>query len=163
MSRKEALLLIAAIVVAVILQAAILPVYIVDYFKPDLLLIIMVYLALYSSYKLGTPLAWLLGLLRDTFSGMYLGLNAFTFLVTFLIIKNIADRLYSSRFLFVTTVLVATLISRSIDLLLLFMFTKTPSIAYTILAGMIPHVMVTCFAASLAALLPGFNREVKSA
>jgi rod shape-determining protein MreD len=158
MSRKGALLLTCAVVVAVVLQAAVLPVYIAGYFKPDLLLIIMVYLALRGSYQVGTPLAWLLGLLKDVFSGLYLGLNAFTFLVIFLVIKSVADRLYAeSDFLFVVTVTAATLTCLSADLLLLFLFTKTPSVAYSILNGMIPHVMVNCFAASLVVLLPGFN------
>ncbi|BCS54483.1 rod shape-determining protein MreD [Geobacter sp. SVR] len=160
MSRRGALQLTGAVVLAIILQTSVLPVYIADYFKPDLLLIIMVYLALRESYQAGTPLAWLLGLLKDVFSGLYLGLNAFTFLIIFLVIKSVADRLYAeSGFLFVVTVTVATLACLTANLLLLFMFTNTPGIAYSIGAGMIPHVMVNCFAASLVILLPVFARE----
>ena len=163
MSRRGVLLLAGAVVLAIVLQTSVLPVYIADYFKPDLLLIIMVFLALRESYQTGTPLAWLLGLLKDVFSGLYLGLNAFTFLMIFLVIKSVADRLYAeSGFLFVVTVTAATLACLTANLLLLFMFTRTPGIAYSIGMGMISHIMVNCFAASLVILLPGFTREEES-
>ncbi len=148
-----------AVVAAVVLQAAVLPVHIATPFKPDLLLIIVVHLALRGSFQAGTPLAWLLGLLKDVFSGLYLGLNAFTFLIIFLVIKNVADRLYAeSGFLFVVTVGVATMVATIANLLLLLMFTQTPGIAYSMTAGLIPHILTNAFAASLAALLPGFSR-----
>lgn len=148
-----------AVAAAVVLQAAVLPVHIATPFKPDLLLIIVVHLALRGSFQAGTPLAWLLGLLKDVFSGLYLGLNAFTFLIIFLVIKNVADRLYAeSGFLFVVTVGVATMVATIANLLLLLMFTQTPGIAYSMTAGLIPHILTNAFAASLAALLPGFSR-----
>jgi rod shape-determining protein MreD len=156
---RQFLLLVGAVVAAVVVQVAVLPVHIATPFKPDLLLIIVVYLALRGSFQAGTPLAWLLGLLNDCFSGIYLGLNAFAFLIIFLAIKHVADRLYAeSDFLFVVTVCVATLATSVIDLLLLVMFTQTPGIAYTMTAGLIPHLLTNAFAASLAALLPGFSR-----
>ena len=148
-----------AVASAVVLQASVLPVYIAASFKPDLLLVIVVYLGLRGSFQTGTPLSWLLGLLKDVFSGLYLGLNAFTFLVIFLAIKNVADRLYAeSDFLFVVTVAVATLAATTCNLLLLIMFTQTPGIAYSMTAGLIPHLLTNAFAASLVVLLPGFSR-----
>jgi len=160
MSRRSALLLGSAVVFAVVFQASVLPIHIDTPFKPDLLLIIMAYLALRGSFELGTPMAWLLGLLKDIFSGLYLGLNAFSFLLVFLVIKSVADRLYAeSGFLFVVTVVVATLISATVNLLLLLMFTDTPGIAYSMFAGLIPHLLVNSFAASLVALLPAFERD----
>lgn len=149
-----------AIVFAVVLQVAVLPIHIETLFKPDLLLIIMVYLALRGSFTSGSPLAWMLGLLKDTFSGLYLGLNAFTFLLIFLIIKSVSDRLYTeSGFLFVVTVSVATVASVASNLLLLLMFTKTPGIIYSMALGLIPHLIINSFVASLIVLLPGFARE----
>lgn len=160
MNRRNALLLGCAVASAVVLQAAVLPVHVATPFKPDLLLIIMVYLALRGSFELGTPLAWSLGLLKDVFSGLYLGLNAFSFLLVFLVIKSVADRLYAeSGFLFVVTVVAATLVSVTVNLLLLLMFTQTPGIAYSIFADLIPHLLVNAFTASLVALLPTFSRD----
>jgi rod shape-determining protein MreD len=159
MNKRGALLLACAVVSSVLLESSVLPVHIATPFKPDLLLIITVYLALRGTFSSGTPLSWLLGLLKDVFSGLYLGLNAFTFLVVFLVIKNAADRLYAeSSFLFVVTVAVATLASVTANLLLLFMLTQTPGIAYSMTAGLIPHILTNAFAASLVALLPGFTR-----
>ena len=159
MSRRGVILLILAILSAVVLQGAVLPIFIVGNFKPDMLLVIMVFLALRSSYETGAPLAWLLGLIKDVFSGLYLGLNAFTFLVIFLVIKSVSDRLYAeSGFLFVVTVSVASMACLSIDLLLLLMLTKTHGIAYSMLSDMVPHLLVNAFCASLAPLLPGFAR-----
>jgi len=153
------MLLACAVVAAVVVQAAVLPVHIATPFKPDLLLIIVVYLALRGSFQAGTPLAWLLGLLKDCFSGIYLGLNAFTFLIIFLVIKNVADRLYAeSGFLFIVTLGVATLAATTCNLLLVIMFTNTPGITYSMTAGLIPHLLTNAFAASLVTLLPGFSR-----
>ncbi len=158
MNKRAALLLAGAVVFSVVLQATVLPVFITTPFKPDLLLIIMVYLALHGPVESGAPLAWLLGLLNDVFSGLYLGLNSFTFLIIFIVIKGIANRVYAeSSFLFVFTVAVATAATITCNLLLLLMFTQTPGIIYSITSGFIPHLLTNAFAASLVALLPGFN------
>ncbi len=158
MSRRAAFLLFLSVLGAVALQTSVLPAYVTTLFKPDLLLVITVALALRVSYGTGAPLAWVLGLLKDAFSGLFLGLNAFTFLVIFLIIKSVADRLYAeSSFLFMVTVTAATLVCVAINLLLLVMFTKTTGIAYSLLSGLLPHLLFNAFAASLIALLPLFD------
>lgn len=158
MNRRAAFLLLVSVLGAVILQTSILPVYVDPLFKPDLLLVITVVLALRVTYGTGAPLAWILGLLKDVFSGLFLGLNAFTFLIIFLIIKSVADRLYAeSSFLFMVTVTAATFAGAAINLLLLVMFTKTPGIAYSMLSGLVPHLLFNAFSASLIALLPLFD------
>jgi rod shape-determining protein MreD len=157
MSRRGAFLLAISILGAVVLQTSVLPVYVDSLFKPDLLLVIMVVLALRASYGTGVPLAWLLGLLKDVFSGLYLGLNAFSFLIVFLVIKSVADRLYAeSGFLYVITVSAATLASAAVNLVLLLLFTNTSTIAYSMVSGLLPHLLFNAFAASLVALLPLF-------
>jgi len=151
------------IVSAVVLQSAVLPIHIASPFKPDLLLIVAVYLALRGSFQAGAPLSWMLGLVKDVFSGLYLGLNAFSFLLIFMVIKNISDRLYTeSAPLFVITVSIATLSCVSLNLLLLVMFTASPGIAYSMGAGLVPHLLVNAFAASLAPLIPGFDRLLET-
>lgn len=160
MSRRGVFLLIVSILVAVVLQAAVLPLFVDTLFKPDLLLVIMVVLALRVSYGAGVPLAWFLGLLRDVFSGLFLGLGACTYLIIFLVIKSVADRLYAeSGFLFVITVTVASFASVAINMLMLVMFTNTSMIAYTMLYSLLPHLLFNAFAASLVALLPLFAPE----
>jgi rod shape-determining protein MreD len=157
MNRLGTVLFASVVVCAVVLQSTVLPVYLENAFRPDLLLIIMVFVALRGSFETGIPLSWTLGLFKDVFSGLYLGLNAFTFLIIFLIIKSVAERLYAeSAFLFVITVCVATVICVSADFLLLLMFTKTQGIAATIGVNIIPHLLINAFAASLFTLLPRF-------
>ena len=146
------------IVLAVVVETSVLPIHFATSFKPDLLLIAMVYLALRGSIESGVFLAWVLGLIKDVFSGLYLGLNAFTFLLIFLVIKSISDLLYAeSSELFVVTVSAATLACVAADLILLIMFTSTPGITYSMTTNLLPHLLVNAFAASLVTLLPVFS------
>lgn len=157
---KRGLLLFSVVFFSVIIQTTVLPVYIATPFKPDFLLIFMVYLALRSpSVSGGAVIAWLLGLLKDVFSALYLGMNAFGFLLIYLFIKHIADRLYAeSPLLFVVTITLAGLASASLNFMLLLMFDQTSGIFYSMSAGIIPHLLVNAFVASLAGLLPCFTR-----
>jgi len=146
------------IMLAVVVETSVLPIHVATPFKPDLLLIAMVYLALRGSIETGVFLAWLLGVVKDVFSGLYLGLNAFTFLLIFLVIKSVSDLLYAeSGELFVVTVTAATLACVSADLILLIMFTATPGISYSMTADLLPHLLANAFAASLVTLLPVFS------
>lgn len=147
-----------ALVLAVVLQTSVLPVHLAAPFKPDLLLVAMVYLALRGPVAPGALQAWALGLTKDVFSGLYLGLNAFSFLIIFLVISSISDLLYAeSGELFVVTVSAATLACVTANLILLLMLTSTPGITYSIFAGFLPHLLANAFAASLVTLLPVFS------
>lgn len=164
MSRRGALILVLFTMAAVVLQGSFLPLFVVELFKPDLLLIIMVMLALRLPYGPGMPLAWMLGMIKDVFSGLYLGLNGFTFLLIFLLIKSVADRLYAeSGFLFVITVCGATLVCEFVNLMLLLMFTDTPNLLPPVVFGFFPHLLVNAFSASLVALLPLFSSDGEAA
>jgi len=157
MNRRNSLLLFFLVLLSVVLQVAVLPVYVIDSFKPDLLLIIVVFLGLHGSFDTGTPLAWLLGLIKDSFSGLYLGLNAFSFLLIFFAIKSTSDRLYADRpGLFVLAVCSASLACCTLDLLLLLMFTNSGGILYSIFSDLIPYLLINSFTASLVTLLPWY-------
>jgi rod shape-determining protein MreD len=152
-----------AIVSAVVLQSSVVPIYIASPFKPDLLLVFVVFLGLRGSFTAGAALSWALGLVKDVFSGLYLGLNALSFLVIFMVIKQVSDRLYAeSAPLFVIAVCIATLSCATINLLLLVMFAATPGIAYSMSAGLVPHLLVNAFVASLVPLIPGFDRLLEA-
>jgi len=164
MNKLNMLLFAVAVVLSVVLQAVVLPLLLDLPFRPDLLLVITVFVALRFSFEAGTPLAWSLGLLKDVFSGVYLGMNAFSFLITFLLIKSVAGRLYAeSGFLFVVTVVAASFVSVGCNFLLLLLFNLTNGIAYSMGFALIPHLLINAFAASLATLLPGFFREEEAA
>lgn len=162
MSRRATLLLFSLVIASIIIQVSLLPVFIRPPFKPDLLLIIMVFVSLRESFEVGAPVAWLLGLLNDVYSGLYLGLDAATFLILFLIIKSVSDRLYAdSAILFVLTVAGVSLVGLTINLLLILMFTETPGIAYSMFSDIFPRLLVNAFIASIVSAFPGFDCQVE--
>ncbi|MHB8122007.1 MAG: rod shape-determining protein MreD [Desulfuromonadaceae bacterium] len=163
MSRRAALLLCSLVLASIIIQVALLPVFIRPPFKPDLLLIIMVFISLREPFEIGAPLAWLLGMLNDICSGLYLGLSAVTFLILFLVIKSVSDRLYAdSAILFVLTVAGVSLAGLTINLLLTVMFTESPGIAYSMLSDIFPRLLVNAFIASIVSAFPGFDCQLEA-
>lgn len=163
MSRRATLLLSCLIIASIVIQVALLPVFIRPSFKPDLLLVIMVFIALRESFEVGAPLAWLLGMLNDVCSGLYLGLDAVTFLILFLVIKSVSDRLYSdSAILFVLTVTSVSLAGSVLNLLFMLMFTETPGIFYSMLSDIFPRLLVNAFVASIVSVFPGFDRQMET-
>ncbi len=163
MSRRAALLLFCLVLASIVIQVSLLPVFVMPPFKPDLLLVIMVFIALRSSFETGAPLAWLLGLLDDVYGGLYLGLNAASFLISFFIIKSVSDRLYAdSGILFVLTVSGVTLAGFTLNLLLIVMFTSSPGIAYSMLSDIFPRLLVNAFVASIVSSFPGFDCKLEA-
>lgn len=164
MSKRAVLLLLCLVVAALAIQVSLLPVFIRPAFKPDLLLIIMVFIALRGSFETGAPLAWIFGMLDDVCSGLYLGLNATSFLISFFVIRSVSDRLYAdSAILFILTVIGVTMAGFTLNLLLLIMFTASPGIAYSMLSDIVPRILVNAFVASLVTVFPGFDRDVEPA
>ncbi|MDD2853263.1 MAG: rod shape-determining protein MreD [Desulfuromonadaceae bacterium] len=163
MSRRTVILLLCIILAATVIQVALLPVFVRAPFKPDLLLIIMVYISLRGSYEARAPIAWLLGILKDVCSGLFVGLNASTFLISFVIIKSVSDRLYAdSAILFVLAVTGVTLATFTMNLLMVVMFTNSPDIAFSMIYDLFPHILVNAFVASLIASFPGFEDQVEA-
>ncbi|NTW98765.1 MAG: rod shape-determining protein MreD [Geobacteraceae bacterium] len=163
MNRRAALLLLCLVVASIVIQVSLLPVFIRPPFKPDLLLVIMVFIALRGPFKAGGLLAWLLGMLNDVCSGLYLGLNATTFLISFLVIKSLSDRLYAdSAILFVLTVSGVTLAGFTLNLLLTVMFTASPGIAYSMFSDIFPRLLVNAFVASVVSAFPGFDCQLEA-
>jgi len=108
-------------------------------------------------------LAWLLGMLNDVYSGLYLGLDAVTFLILFLVIKSVSDRLYAdSAILFVLTVAGVSLAGLTINLLLTVMFTESPGIVYSMLSDIFPRLLVNAFIASIVSAFPGFDCQLEA-
>lgn len=163
MNRRATLLFFCVILASIAIQVSLLPVFLRPAFKPDLLLVITVFIALRGSFETGAPLAWLIGLLDDVCSGLCLGLNAATFLISFLIIKSVSDRLYAdSAILFVLTVAGVTLAGFTLNLLLTVIFTTSPGIAYSMLSDIFPRLLVNAFVASIVSAFPGFDCHLEA-
>ena len=138
-------------VVALLLQVVVLPLYIRDPFKPNLLLVLICSLALrHNPSWRGGIAAYLLGLAQDTFSGIYFGLNGFSSLCIYLILCKLADQLYTdSGQLMVVVVFFATFFTAFSHLFLLAIFYAAPGIYSSFLQGVIPQALVNSLAASL--------------
>jgi rod shape-determining protein MreD len=146
----------------VLFQVTLLPAYIADPFKPNLFIIAVTYLGLKGGGK-GGFIAFGLGLLQDCFSGIYLGLNGFSYLCQFLVLNLAADRLYTeSRFLMVFVVFLATIANGLINLLLLLIFSTAEGIYATLLADLLPQAITNALISSILFNLTGLTRLEES-
>jgi rod shape-determining protein MreD len=135
---------------ALLCQVTVLPAYLADPFKPNLLLIVVVWLGLSTPLMWGAFLAYLLGLVQDSWSGLYLGLNGFCYLLVSLVLHNISHRLYAdSRYLMTLAVFIATIACGLMHLLLLALFSSAGGILISILASILPQALVNALVASL--------------
>lgn len=140
-----------------VFQTSLLPQVLLSSYKPDLLLLLMVVLALRAPFGASLPAAYGLGLLKDCLSGIYFGLNAFSFLVVYLVLRLLTDRLYvQNAFLLVLTVSVATVATMFLNLILLSIFSEGTGLFSSMMVSLLPHLLMNAFAASLVATVPEF-------
>jgi rod shape-determining protein MreD len=137
-----------------ILQITVLPAFLADPFKPNLVLIVVVWLGLKGSPYWGALISYLLGSALDAASGVCFGMNGFSSLLTFFILQNISHRLYTdSRYLMTLAVFVATIATGVMHLLLMAIFSVSDGIYATLLGSLLPHSVVNALIASVV-----FNR-----
>jgi rod shape-determining protein MreD len=140
---------------ALLLQMTLLPRYLLDPFQPNLMLLIVVYLGLKLPHRFGALAAFGLGLLQDSFSGIYLGLHAFCYLCIYTLLAGMADRLYTdNRALFVLVAFLATLVAALLALVLLTLFSVSKGLYATLFPALIPQALVNALIASLLSLFP---------
>ena len=144
-----------------ILQVTVLPSFLREPFVPNLLLLLVVYLGVREETGLiGTLFAFCQGLLLDTFSGIYLGLSGFSFLVIYLVLRLLRDQLYTdSSVLMVVVAFLATVAHGLLSLLLLLLFSASDGIFATLLAALIPQALVSALVASLVTVVTSFRRQ----
>jgi len=151
------------LVLVVILQVTVLPAYLEDPFKPNLMIILVSYLALREDLSFFGPfLVYLLGLIHGTFSGVHFGLAGISMLVIYMLLNKISDQLYTdSDHLMVVVVFIATLLDAIISLLLTLLFSASPGIYNSILTNVVPQALVNSLVASLVFgfLSIGFKRD----
>ncbi|MBJ6799129.1 rod shape-determining protein MreD [Geomonas propionica] len=157
-----AYLKIAAILIgALLLQMTLLPRYLLDPFQPNLLIILVVYLGLKLPHRFAGVAVFALGLLQDSFSGIYLGLHAFSYLCIYTLLSELADRLYTdNRALFVLVVFIATIMSALLNLLLLLVFSVGNGLYASLLPALLPQALIN---ALIASLLSGVRLPVEEA
>jgi len=118
---KYALLFFAAFV-GIILQDTVLNVISIAEGKPDFVLILVVFFALFHGSVQGGLLGVVFGLMEDLMTGRFIGLNAICKGLTGFIIGAMSERLYKNNFFIpVVTVLIATFLYSIVYLLCGFM------------------------------------------
>ncbi len=127
-----------------------LPRYLLDPFQPNLIIILVVYLGLKLPHRFSGVAVLFLGLLQDSFSGIYLGLHAFSYLCIYTLLSELADRLYTdNRVLFVLIVFVATFMSALLNLLMLLVFSVSNGLYASLLPALLPQALINALVASL--------------
>jgi len=143
------------IVTAIVLQMTLLPRYLLDPFQPNLIIIMVVYLGLKQPHRLAGLAAFVLGILQDSFSGMYLGLHAFSYLCIYTLLSGLAGRLYTdNRALLVLVVFLATLAGALLNLLMLAIFSVSKGVYSSLLPALIPQALVNALIASIFFNIP---------
>lgn len=138
------------VLAAVLLQMTLLPRYLLDPFQPNLIIILVVYLGLKLPHRLAGLAAFALGIVQDSFSGIYLGLNGFSYLCIYTILSGLADRLYTdNRALLVLVVFLASAGSGLLNLLMLAIFSVSKGVYASLLPALLPQALVNALVASL--------------
>jgi rod shape-determining protein MreD len=133
------------VVLFIILQVSILPTYLEESFKPNLIVILVCLLALRGKNTVsGAFAAYFLGLVQGVYSGLYFGLSGVSSLLIYFALRKIADQLYTeSTHLLAFAVLIASLTDSLVSLLLITLLTTSTGIYSSILTYMIPQAVVT--------------------
>ena len=139
------------LVLAITLQISVLPAFFEDPFKPNLMIILVAYLALrVDAPFLGAVVAYSLGLIEGVFSGIYFGLAGISLLLIYVLLRRLADQLYTdSDHLMVVVVFFATIVDALVSILLLLLFSASSGIYAAFLTNMLPQAFVNAFVTSL--------------
>jgi rod shape-determining protein MreD len=120
------------------------------HFKPDLLLILVVYLGLHEGYVRGGALSYVLGCLQDVFAAGYPGLHGLALLGVFLAVRGVVARLNAeSSVLLLLLVAIGTLLQSALLLFALGFFADAGALWVIILKGLLPQILLNLLAAFL--------------
>jgi rod shape-determining protein MreD len=145
------------LVLIVLLQVSLLPTWLEDPFKPNLIIILVCYLALREEGTLvGAFFTYFSGLLQGVFSGLYFGLAGISYLLIYLFLKRISDQLYTENtHLIVFAVFAASVFDTLVSLLLISLFSDSSGIYGSLLSNMIPQAAISAFIA--AVIFPAYS------
>ncbi len=144
----------------ILAQTTIIPKILPFALKPDLLLILIVYLGLNEKYVRGGTLAYILGILEDVFAGHYLGLYGLSLLITFLVVRGTADRFNTeSPLLLLLMIGGGTILQSGVLFFSLGFFAEAGALSAIFSLNLLPHVLLNLAAALLLLqLLPRLQR-----
>ena len=145
------------LVFILLLQVSLLPTLLEDPFKPNLIIILVCYIALREEGTVnGAFFTYFSGLLQNVFSGLYFGLSGISYLLIYLFLKRISDQLYTDRsHLLVFAVFAASIFDSLVSLILITLFTSNTGIYTSFLSNMIPQAVITSIVA--AVIFPAYS------
>lgn len=111
-----------------LLQSQLFPCFLPNFFKPELLLAFVVYLALSEDYLRGSLLAWGCGLLLDCFGGQFLGLHGMIYLIVFLLARRAMEPLNTESPALLLIMVFCASLAQSALLLILGIFADIPGL-----------------------------------
>lgn len=149
------------LVFILLLQVSLLPTWLEDPFKPNLIIILVCYIALREEGTVtGALFTYFSGLLQNVFSGLYFGLSGISYLLIYLFLKRISDQLYTeSNHLLVFAVFVASIFDTLVSLLLISLFTSNTGIYASFLPNMIPQAVTIAVVTAIIFPLYSFFRR----
>lgn len=136
----------------IVLQTVLMPVVIQGYYKPDLLLILVIYLGLHEEAWRGGLLVYLLGWFYDGVAGAFPGLHGFVLLGIFLAVRAVVKRVNTeSSPLLLLLVLAGTLLQFILTAFALDFFSQSERV-WSQLAWQLPVQLLLNFVSSLVLL-----------
>jgi rod shape-determining protein MreD len=149
------------VIVGIILQTILFPAYLSDPFQPNLLSVFIVYLGFRAGVRFGASSSFLLGLIQDSLSGIYFGLNGFSYLLVFFLFHEAANRLYTeSRTLMILGAFLASVIIAFVHLLLLLVFSVSEGSYVSLIGAVLPQGLMNALASAvLFSVLPRAGKE----
>ncbi|MBE0598480.1 MAG: rod shape-determining protein MreD [Desulfuromonadales bacterium] len=136
--------------VFILLQTALFPRFLPFFLKPDLLLVLIIYLGLNENYVRGGVLAYLLGCLLDVFAGNYLGLYGVACLATVFVVRGVADRLNTeSSLLLLVLVFCGTFLQGIVLFFALGLFADAGPLLALFFGQLLPQALLNLAAALL--------------
>ena len=123
------------------------------YLKPDLLLILVVYLGINEDYGPGGLLAYIFGSLLDVFAGSFMGMYGMTFLVLFFTVRGTVSYFNSENpLLLLFLVFCGTLLEAAMLVLLGFM-AQAGSLWLVVLRWILPQLIINVLIAYVILIL----------
>ncbi|BCR04368.1 hypothetical protein DESUT3_14370 [Desulfuromonas versatilis] len=131
-----------------VLQTSLFPRVLPFSLKPDLLLILVIYLGLKEEIPRGGCVALVLGCMQDVFAGTAVGLFGFVLLMTFLGVRALADRLNTeSSLLLLFLTCCGTLFESGLLLFTMVLFAEPGPVWQVLLERLLPQVAINLAAA----------------
>ncbi len=138
--------------IAVVVQSVFMPLLLQGYYKPDLVLILVVYLGLHEGPWRGGAMVYLMGWCFDGVSGAFPGLNGFVLLSIFLAIRAIVTRVNTESSALILLLVMAGTILQSVLVAFAVDFFKAGVLIWPQIAWQLPVQLLLNFVAAFILL-----------